>query len=87
MMSDGIYDAPGHAVNKEMWMKRILQELKTDDPQEMADALLETVVRHHEGDINDDMTVLVARIDKHLPEWASFRWPGLTRLERPRTVS
>ncbi len=87
MMSDGIYDAPGHAVNKEMWMKRMITELKTSDPQEMADALLETVVRHHEGDIADDMTVLVARVDKHLPEWASFRWPGLTRLERPRTVS
>lgn len=87
MMSDGIYDAPGHAVNKEMWMKRIISEMKTDDPQEMADMLLETVVRHHEGDILDDMTVLVTRIDKHLPEWTSLRWPGMARVERPRTVS
>lgn len=87
MMSDGIYDAPGHAVNKEMWMKRIIGELRTDDPQEMADALLERVVRHHKGEIVDDMTVLVARIDKHLPEWASFRWPGMSKVERPRTVS
>ncbi|RCW41404.1 stage II sporulation protein E [Paenibacillus prosopidis] len=87
MMSDGIYDAPGHAVNKELWMKRIISELETDNPQEMADALLEKVVRHHDGEIMDDMTVLVARIDKHLPEWASFRWPGVTRMERPRTVS
>jgi len=87
MMSDGIYDAPGLAVNKELWMKRIIGELQTDDPQEMADALLETVVRSHEGDIADDMTVMVARIDKHLPEWATLRWPGLTRMERPRTVS
>ncbi|CAM4517249.1 stage II sporulation protein E [Paenibacillus endophyticus] len=87
MMSDGIYDAPGLAVNKELWMKRIISELATDDPQEMADALLEKVVRHHNGEIVDDMTVLVARIDKHLPEWASFRFPGVTRMERPRTVS
>lgn len=87
MMSDGIYDAPGYAVNKELWMKRMISELQTDDPQEMADALLETVVRYHEGEIIDDMTVLVARIDKHLPEWSSFRWPGTTRMERPRTVS
>lgn len=87
MMSDGIYDAPGLAVNKELWMKRIISELETDDPQEMADALLEKVVRHHNGEIVDDMTVLVARIDKHLPEWASFRFPGITRMERPRTVS
>ncbi len=87
MMSDGIYDAPGHAVNKEMWMKRIIGEMQTDDPQELADALLERVVRHHDGEIVDDMTVLVARVDKHQPEWASFRWPGVTRMERPRTVS
>lgn len=87
MMSDGIYDAPGHAVNKELWMKRIIGEMQTDDPQEIADTLLETVVRYHEGEIIDDMTVLVARIDKHQPEWASFRWPGITRMERPRTVS
>ncbi|MBD2872654.1 stage II sporulation protein E [Paenibacillus sp. IB182493] len=87
MMSDGIYDAPGHAVNKELWMKRIIGELSTEDPQEMADALLEKVVRHHNGEIVDDMTVLVARIDKHLPEWASFRFPGVSRMERPRTVS
>ncbi|MFF2484460.1 stage II sporulation protein E [Paenibacillus sp. NPDC058071] len=87
LMSDGIYDAPGHAVNKEMWMKRIIHDMKSDDPQEMADMLLELVVRHHKGEIIDDMTVLVARVDKHMPEWASFRWPGLSRLERPRTVS
>ncbi|WP_338553844.1 stage II sporulation protein E [Paenibacillus sp. KS-LC4] len=87
MMSDGIYDAPGHAVNKEMWMKRMIHELKTEDPQEMADVLLDTVVRYHKGEIIDDMTVLVARVDKHLPEWAAFRWPGMSRMERPRTVS
>ncbi|SFJ86993.1 stage II sporulation protein E [Paenibacillus sp. UNC496MF] len=87
MMTDGIYDAPGHAVNKEMWMKRVIQEIKTNHPQEIADALLDTVVRYHKGDIVDDMTVVVARVDKHQPEWATFRWPGMTKVERPRTVS
>ncbi|MBD2848416.1 stage II sporulation protein E [Paenibacillus sp. IB182496] len=87
MMTDGIYDAPGHAVNKELWMKRVIQEIQEDDPQTIADQLLEMVVRHHEGEIRDDMTVAVARVDKHQPEWATFRWPGATRIERPRTVS
>ncbi|QYR21651.1 stage II sporulation protein E [Paenibacillus sp. sptzw28] len=87
MMTDGIYDAPGHAVNKEMWMKRVIQEISADNPQEIADSLLETVVRYHKGDILDDMTVVVAKVDKHQPEWATFRWPGLTKVERPRTVS
>ncbi|MFC5648913.1 stage II sporulation protein E [Paenibacillus solisilvae] len=87
MMTDGIYDAPGHAVNKEMWMKRVIQEIRTDNPQEIADSLLDTVVRYHKGDIVDDMTVVVARVDKHQPEWATFRWPGMAKVERPRTVS
>ncbi|GFN33788.1 stage II sporulation protein E [Paenibacillus xylaniclasticus] len=87
MMTDGIYDAPGHAVNKEMWMKRIIQEINATEPQEIADTLLDRVVRHHKGDIVDDMTVVVARVDKHQPEWATFRWTGIPRFERPRTVS
>lgn len=87
MMTDGIYDAPGYAVNKEMWMKRVIQELKSEDPQEMADELLDTVVRYHQGEILDDMTVVVAQVRKAQPEWATFKWPGLTKFERPRTVS
>ncbi|MFC4098285.1 stage II sporulation protein E [Paenibacillus xanthanilyticus] len=87
MMTDGIYDAPGHAVNKEMWMKRVIQEIAAEEPQQIADALLERVVRYHKGEIVDDMTVVVARVERHQPEWATFRWPGMTKVERPRTVS
>ncbi|MCD1261877.1 stage II sporulation protein E [Paenibacillus athensensis] len=87
MMTDGIYDAPGHAVNKELWMKRMLQEIETNDPQDFADCLLERIFRYHHGEIQDDMTVVVARVERHQPEWATFRWPGFTRLERPKTVS
>lgn len=87
MMTDGIYDAPGYTVNKEMWMKRVISEVRASEPQEIADCLLETVVRHHHGEIRDDMTVVVARIEKHKPEWAAFRWHGADRVERPRTVS
>jgi stage II sporulation protein E len=87
MMTDGLLDAPRHAVNKEVWMRRIIQELKVEDPQEIADCLLETAVRHHHGDILDDMTVVVARIERYQPEWSTFRWPGLTHFERPKIVS
>ncbi|TGU57686.1 stage II sporulation protein E, partial [Mesorhizobium sp. M00.F.Ca.ET.186.01.1.1] len=64
MMSDGIYEAPRHIENRQAWMKRIISELETDDPQEVADLLLEKVIRQHSGKIVDDMTVLVARIDR-----------------------
>lgn len=87
MMTDGIYDSPGYAVNKELWMRRVIGEIDTDNPQDFADCLLERIVRQQHGEISDDMTVIVARIERYRPEWSTFRWPGLTRLERPKTVS
>jgi len=87
MMTDGILDSAGHAVNKEQWMKRVLLELEDDDPQEIADSILDTALRQYPGGVKDDMTVVVTRLSRHQPEWATFRWPGFTRLERPRTVS
>ncbi|GIO16251.1 stage II sporulation protein E [Cohnella xylanilytica] len=88
MMTDGILDAPDHAVNKELWVRRVLQEITSDDPQEIADSLLDMALRQYPGGgIRDDMTVIATRITRHQPEWSSFRWPGIHRFERPRTVS
>lgn len=87
MMTDGIFDAPGYAVNKELWMKRVIGEIDTASPQEFADCLLERIVRQQQGEIADDMTVVVARIERYQPEWSTFRWPGIARMERPKTVS
>lgn len=87
IMTDGIYDAPGPAVNKELWMRRVIQDIQAVTPQDIADCLLETVVRHHHGDIVDDMTVIVTRIEKYKPEWSTVRWNVLPRVERPKTVS
>ncbi|MGN7765803.1 stage II sporulation protein E [Paenibacillus sp. 22594] len=87
MMTDGIYDAPGYAVNKEIWMKRLIQELEGDDPQVMADNLLEKVIRYQGNEIHDDMTIVVSRLDHFHPEWSSLHLPGIGRMERPRTVS
>ncbi|WP_238655753.1 stage II sporulation protein E [Paenibacillus piscarius] len=87
MMTDGIYDAPGYAVNKEIWMKRLIQELEGDDPQDIADSLLEKVIRYQGNEIHDDMTIVVSRVDHYHPEWSSLHMPGVGRLERPRTVS
>ncbi len=87
MMSDGIYEAPRHIENRQMWMKRLISELETDDPQQVADLLLEKVIRQHSGQIVDDMTVLVARIDRFVPQWSAIQVHGMERLERPRIVS
>ncbi|KAF6579726.1 MULTISPECIES: stage II sporulation protein E [Paenibacillus] len=87
MITDGIYDSPGYAVNKEIWMKRMIQEIESEDPQELADCLLERVIRYQQNQIYDDMTVVVSKIDHFRPEWATLHVPGMRWLERPRTVS
>lgn len=87
MMTDGIYDAPGYAVNKELWMKRLIHEIEGDDPQQIAELLLEKVVRYQQNQIHDDMTVVVSKVERHQPQWATLHIPGLERMERPRIVS
>src|SRR5699024_10548365 len=64
MMSDGILEGSPHIYNTEGWIKQKILQMKTDDPQEIADLILEEVIREREGVIADDMTVLVSRVDK-----------------------
>ena len=71
MMSDGIFEGPRHVENIDLWLKRKIREMATDDPQGVADLLLEEVIRTRSGEIKDDMTVLVAKIAKNQPEWAA----------------
>ncbi|MEH7086352.1 stage II sporulation protein E [Neobacillus drentensis] len=72
MMSDGVFEGPLHVENYDLWMKRKLQGLETDDPQEVADLLLEEVIRSRSEIIHDDMTVTVAKIKHNTPKWASI---------------
>ncbi|RWZ51269.1 stage II sporulation protein E [Halobacillus fulvus] len=72
MMSDGLLEGPKHIENTEAWVKRKIREIRTRHPQEMADLLLEEVIRVQAGAIDDDMTILVARIDRYKPEWSSI---------------
>ncbi|WP_026693207.1 stage II sporulation protein E [Peribacillus kribbensis] len=71
MMSDGIFDGPSHFENFEYWMKRKIKELETDDPQEIADILLEEVIRR-KGKIDDDITIVTAKVRHNTPKWASI---------------
>ncbi|WP_411954422.1 stage II sporulation protein E [Alkalibacillus sp. S2W] len=72
MVSDGILESAATEDNREMWLKRKIRELETDDPQDVADLILEETIRSHHGSIVDDMTVLVTKIEKSRPKWASF---------------
>ncbi|WNF37068.1 stage II sporulation protein E [Bacillaceae bacterium IKA-2] len=72
MMSDGIFDGPKHVENSEVWMRRIITELKSEDPQEVADIIIEHVIRTSDNRIEDDMTVVVAEIKRNLPKWSTI---------------
>ncbi|WP_160725666.1 stage II sporulation protein E [Bacillus sp. USDA818B3_A] len=72
MMSDGVFEGPRHVENYDLWMKRKVQELETDDPQEVADLIMEEVIRSRSGLIDDDMTVTVAKIKHNTPKWATI---------------
>ncbi|ASS73802.1 stage II sporulation protein E [Tumebacillus algifaecis] len=86
LMSDGIFDAPKHTDDKEGWLKKRIEEFESNDPQEIADMLVELAVRINHGKIIDDMTVLVAKVEKYKPEWATIRLPGVQKLKRNKTA-
>lgn len=60
-------------------MKRKLKSLKTEDPQEIADLIMEEVIRTRSGLIEDDMTVIVIKIDHNTPKWASIPAPAFSK--------
>jgi stage II sporulation protein E len=86
LFTDGIYDAPGHSIDKDALLKRLVSEIETKDPQDFADCLLERVIRYYEGQVEDDMTVVISKVEKHAPEWSTIRLPGTTRIQRPQPV-
>lgn len=87
MLTDGVYEAPRQIENKELWLRRMIAEIETNEPQEVADLLLEKVVRFHEGQILDDMTVLVAKIVRHTPEWSKIPAAQVPKLRDSQRVS
>ncbi len=87
MITDGIYDTPQNTHNREIWMKRLIKEIQTDDPQAFADLLLEKVIRFGQGEIKDDMTVIVSKITEYIPEWATIKVPGLQKIDRDTLIN
>ncbi|MCK0473640.1 stage II sporulation protein E [Halalkalibacter sp. APA_J-10(15)] len=89
MMSDGIYDAPKQIENKDMWMKRMITEMNTDKPQDIADLILERIIRQGQGDIEDDMTVIVAKVEQNTPKWSAiplYKSPHLFRKQTQKAA-
>ena len=64
MCSDGILESNTEYKNKELWLKELLENMKTDDVQKMSDIILQEAIDNGFGIAKDDMTVIVAKLAK-----------------------
>ncbi len=64
MCSDGILESNTQYKNKELWLKELLENMKTEDVQKIADIILQESIDNGYGISKDDMTILVAKLVK-----------------------
>ena len=64
MCSDGILESNSELTNKEIWVKELLENIETDDIQRIADILLQESIDNGLGVAKDDMTILIAKVEK-----------------------
>ena len=62
MCSDGIIDSNKEYINKEVWVKYLLEDMQTDDAQQIANLILNEAIDNDFGKQKDDMTVIVAKV-------------------------
>jgi len=61
MVTDGVLDSNTDFSNKELWIEKILKDYRGNNPQDIADYILEQAKNNSGGHVQDDMTVLVSR--------------------------
>ena len=64
MCSDGFVESNTEYLHKELWLKYFLEELQTDDVQQIADLIISEAIDNDYGKEKDDMTVIVAKVSK-----------------------
>jgi len=62
--SDGIIESNHEYLNKEVWIKYLLEDMNLTDPQKIADIILQEAIDNDYGTQKDDMTVIVTRIKR-----------------------
>lgn len=61
MCSDGILDSNVEYKNKELWVKYILEDIETANPQKIADLILNEAIDNNYGIAKDDMSIIVCK--------------------------
>ena len=60
MLTDGVIDSRGGSIRREDWIKDTVKERKDNNPKHIVEDLLNKAKENYNGNIKDDMTVLVA---------------------------
>lgn len=64
MCTDGVIDSNKEFINKQVWLRYLLEDMETNDAQQIADIIIKEAIDNDFGNQKDDMTVLVARVTK-----------------------
>lgn len=64
MCTDGVIDSNKEFINKQVWLRYLLEDMETNDAQQIADIIIREAIDNDFGNQKDDMTVLVARVTK-----------------------
>lgn len=64
MCSDGIIDSNTEYINREQWVRYLLEDIELNDAQSVANMILSEAIDNQFGMQKDDMTVIVAKISK-----------------------
>ena len=64
MCTDGVLDSNKEYVNKQLWLKYLLEDIEINDAQKIADIIIGEAIDNDYGKQKDDMSVIVAKITK-----------------------
>ena len=64
MCTDGVIDSNKEYLNKQLWLRYLIEDLETDDAQKIADIIIKEAIDNDFGKQKDDMSVIVAKISK-----------------------
>lgn len=62
MCTDGILESNQELDNKELWLKDLIEEIKTEDVKKIADIIIGEAIDNNLGVAKDDMTIIVAKV-------------------------
>lgn len=66
MCTDGIIDSNKEYINKESWVKDVLENIETENAQKIADIIINEAIDNNYGKAQDDMSIIVIKIKKKI---------------------